>query len=200
MDLRAWQRLHSMNVRRVTLSLTKLESKLLHIWHCTYASIYLRTTDSICLGLKIPLNVSLPSGSREHATPNSELRYDITCSIVLQMHKNEVYQHTRKLPTHFTCKLSIFILQPCILRSIRRAKHRLLERYVQVVCTHKPRNVLYLDILLQTSLKLTNTVFLEPSRATYFQIKIISKQTIFTHASKLEESGTNLRRDHGELR
>ena len=42
--------------------------------------MYLRTTDSICLGVKRPLNVSLPSGSSEQGTPNSALKYDITCS------------------------------------------------------------------------------------------------------------------------
>ena len=101
----AWQRLHSIKVRRVVLSFTRLVSKLLHIWHWTYASMYFFTTDSICFGVKRPLNVSLPSGSREQATASSALKYDMTCSIV-------------------RC------------------------------------------ILLHTSLKLTNTVFFEPSLAT----------------------------------
>jgi len=34
-DMRAPHRLHSKNVRRVADSLTRLESKFLHIWHCT---------------------------------------------------------------------------------------------------------------------------------------------------------------------
>jgi len=43
---------------------------------------HLRTTDSICFGVKRPLKVSFPSGSSEQATPNSALKYDMTCSMV----------------------------------------------------------------------------------------------------------------------